>query len=281
MQMTDTERKSRRRKPKAGRIGADKRYPNNGQYLSKAISRALDVLDSFREASGEQSLMEISKRTKLPESSLFRILITLQNREYLVQLKDGSYRLAPKVLSGKYHERAVAIRNLLHPRLQSLARQFDETATSAFLFEDRIQVLETVESLRDIRATTRVGRVLPPYASALGKAITAFQDRETIDRLIEVYGLFKRTEYTVIDRAQIYREYEQIRATGIAFDRGEATEGGICIGIPIFSVPGKVETAISVSIPLVRHSTDFEKQVVAAMQKTTSDLSAEHLLSLR
>ncbi|MGC1784322.1 MAG: IclR family transcriptional regulator [Acidobacteriaceae bacterium] len=278
--MTDIERKSRRRKPKAGLIGVDKRSSSNGQYLSKAISRALDVLDSFREASGEQSLMEISKRTKLPESSLFRILMTLQNREYLVQLKDGSYRLAPKVLSGKYHERAGTIRDLLHPRLQSLARQFDETATSAFLFEDRIQVLETVESLRDIRATTRVGRVLPPYASALGKAITAFQDRETIDRLIEVYGLFKRTEYTVIDRAQIYREYEQIRATGVSFDRGEATEGGICIGIPIFSVPGKVETAISVSIPLVRHSKDFEKEIVATMQKISSELSAEHFLSL-
>jgi IclR family acetate operon transcriptional repressor len=137
-----------------------------------------------------------------------------------------------------------------------------------------------VESLRDIRATTRVGRVLPPYASALGKAITAFQDRETIDRLIEVYGLFKRTEYTVIDRAQIYREYEQIRATGVSFDRGEATEGGICIGIPIFSVPGKVETAISVSIPLVRHSKDFEKEIVATMQKISSELSAEHFLSL-
>ena len=279
--MADVQRKVRRRRPKTKRFETDKTPATNGQYLSKAVTRALDVLDSFREASGEQSLMEISKRTKLPESSLFRILMTLQNREYLIQLKDGSYRLAPKVLSGRFHERAGAIRELFHPRLQAIAREFDETASSAFLFEDRIQVLDTVESLRDIRATTRVGRVLPPYASAMGKAITAFQPRETIDQLIEVYGLFKRTEHTVIDRTQIYRDYEQIRAKGVAFDRGEATEGGICIGMPVFCLPEKVETAISVSIPLVRYSDELEKHVVAAMRRTTKDLSQDLLRQVK
>ena len=86
--------KVRRRKPKAGHSGTAKTPAQNGQYLSKAITRALDVLDSFREVSGEQSLMEISKRTRLPEASLFRILMTLQNREYLVQLKDGSVTIS-------------------------------------------------------------------------------------------------------------------------------------------------------------------------------------------
>jgi DNA-binding IclR family transcriptional regulator len=275
--MADVQRKVRRRRPKAKRFEADKSPATNGQYLSKAIARALDVLDSFREASGEQSLMEISKRTKLPESSLFRILMTLQNREYLIQLKDGSYRLAPKVLSGRFHERAGTIRELFHPQLQVLAHEFDETASSAFLFENRIQVLDTVESLRDIRTTTRVGRVLPPYASSMGKAITAFQVRETIDELIGVYGLFKRTEHTIIDRTQIYREYKQIRETGLAFDRGEATEGGVCIGMPVFSPPGKVETAISVSIPLVRYSDKLEKQIVAVLRRITKELSQDLL----
>jgi DNA-binding IclR family transcriptional regulator len=267
--------KVRRRKPKAGHSGTAKTPAQNGQYLSKAITRALDVLDSFREVSGEQSLMEISKRTRLPEASLFRILMTLQNREYLVQLKDGSYRLAPKLLSGKFHERAGLMRTLLHPHLQSITRQFDETVSSAYLFEDRIQVIDTVESLRDVRATTHVGRVLPPYASAMGKAIMAFQPRETIDRLIGVYGLFRRTEHTVIDRALIYRGYEEIRATGVAFDRGEATEGGVCIGVPIFSLPEKVETAISVSVPLVRCSDKLEGRIIESMKGTAKIIAEE------
>ena len=270
--MPETFQSVRRRRPKATPRAGNQLPVENTQYLSKGINRALDVIDSFGDANCELSLMDISQRTSLPESSLFRILLTLRNRAYLVQGQDGSYRLSPKLLSGRFQERANAMRKFLQPRLQSIARQFDETASSAFLFEDRIQVLDTVESLRDIRATTRIGRVLPPYASSMGKAITAFQNSERADHLIEVYGLFKRTKFTVIDRHAIYREYEQIRTAGIAFDRGEATEGGVCIGIPIFSQPGKVEAAISVSIPLVRHTKQLEKEVVTAMRKATSNL---------
>lgn len=220
--------------------------------------------------------MDISARTELPEASLFRILVTLESQDYLVQLKDGSYRLAPKVLWGVIHDRASAIRDFLHPHLQSLAREFDETASSGFLYGDRIQCIDTVESLRDVRATTRIGRVLPPYASSLGKAITAFQSRETIDRLIEVYGLFKRTEHTNIDRLQIFRDYESIRTEGVAFDRGEATEGAVCIGVPVHSDPDTVECAISVSIPLIRHDGEMEREVVAALRRVAKELS-QHL----
>lgn len=273
--------KARRRTPKASLVGIDGLPAANDQNVSKAITRALEVLDSFREVDGEQSLMEISQRTEIPESSLFRILVALQKKQYLIQLADGSYQLAPKLLLGNLRERARTVRDVLHPRLQSIAREFDETVSSAFLFEDRIQVVDTVESLRDVRATTRVGRVLPPYASAMGKAITAFQSRESITSLIEVYGLFKRTEHTIIDRALIYREYEQICRNGVAFDRGEAMEGGICIGIPVFSLPGKVETAISVSIPVIRHSKELEKQMILAMQKATEDLNENLLRQLK
>lgn len=265
--------KKRRRRPKAAeperKDGAEARSP----YFSRSISRALDVLDSFMETGSDLSLMEISAHIKLPEASVYRILMTLQGRKYLLQLEDGSYSLAPKLLHGRYHERAGALRKLLLPLLRSLAREFDETVSSAFLLEDRIQVLDSIESLQDIRATTRIGRVLPPYASAMGKAITAFQDRAVIDQLIEVYGVFKRTEHTVVDRAQIYEEYEQIRAKGVAFDRGEATEGGVCIGIPIFSRPKKVESAISISIPQMRYSDELGEKLIAAMQKITSNLA--------
>jgi DNA-binding IclR family transcriptional regulator len=77
----------------------------------------------------------------------------------------------------------------------------------------------------------------------------------------------------VVDRAQIYEEYEQIRAKGVAFDRGEATEGGVCIGIPIFSYAEKVESAISISIPQMRYSDQLGNKLIAAMKEATAPLA--------
>ena len=180
----------RRRRPKsvpksvAQQNGSDR-------YQSKAIARALDVLETLN-ADSSLSLAEISQRIGLPASTLFRILVTLHSRGYVHQDEAGTYRLMPKMAQGGIQDRAEQMKVLVHPRLQELARQFEETASSAFLFDDTIRVIDTVESGYDIRMTNRIGRILPPYASSLAKSITAYQDRLLRDRLIDIYGLFRQ-----------------------------------------------------------------------------------------
>lgn len=263
---------ARRRRPKAK--NAESSQSSSDQYLSRAVGRALNVLECFPDAFSSYSLKEISQRTDMPESSLFRLLVTLESRGYLQQNTDGSYRLAPRVLHGQLRQRANVIRDLVHPHLVELARQFNETTSLSFLFEDHIAVLDSIESFHDIRAINKVGRILPPYASSMGKAITAFQERPVIDRLVEVYGLFRRTEKTITDHGSIFTEFEQVRQTGYAFDRGEATEGGICIGAPIYSRGSRVEAAVSISVPLIRMDEARQRKIIAELLGATKKMSA-------
>jgi len=263
---------TRRRRPKAKNTDEPEKSSSD-QYLSRAVGRALNVLECFPDAFSAYSLKEISQRTDMPESSLFRLLVTLESRGYLEQNADGSYKLAQRVLHGQLRQRANAIRDLVHPHLVELARQFNETTSLSFLFEDHIAVLDSIESFHDIRAINKVGRILPPYASSMGKAITAFQDRAVIDRLVEVYGLFRRTEKTITDHGSIFTEFEQVRQTGYAFDRGEATEGGICIGAPIFSHGSRVEAAVSISVPLIRMDETRQRKLIAELLGATKKMA--------
>jgi IclR family acetate operon transcriptional repressor len=254
----------RHRRPK--RIGLkkiDQAEPAE-QYHSRAICRALDVLECFSDQT-PLSLKEICGLIKLPESSLFRILMTLEARGYLKQNSDGSYTLAPKVLFGKLHEQAQKIKGLIHPFLEHLAGQLDETASFAFLFGDKIQVLDAVETFHEIRITNKFGRVIPPHCSSLGKAITAFQERDLIDQILESYGLTRRTQNTVVDRQALLADFEHIRALGYAFDREETVMGGICIGAAVAPAGARVVSSISVSTPTVRMTAEREKAIINAV----------------
>ena len=250
----------RRRRPKrlAGGGGGK-------QYHLKVIGRALDVLECFADDRTALNLREISRLMNLPESSLFRILVTLESRGYLLQSSDGTYRLPPKLLFGKLHAEAEKFLAGAKPHLAALAGRFNETASAAYLFGDRIQVLDTVESLHEIRMTNTPGRVLPPHCSSLGKAITAFQEPGRIDRILEVYGLVRRTEKTVVDRQALLSEYARIRQTGYATDREETVSGGLCIGAAVRLPGGSVAAAISVSAPLARMGPEREQEVVQAV----------------
>jgi DNA-binding IclR family transcriptional regulator len=162
-------------------------------------------------------------------------------------------------------EHARVLRDKAHPELERLANRFNETVSFACLFDDRIQVQDCVETFHEIRISNRIGRVLPPHCSAMGKAITAFQDRALIDRILEVYGLFPRTPRTIVDRNKLFQEFTSIQQTGLAYDREESVLGGLCIGAVIRSESHAPVAAISISTPLTRMTGNREQETCEAV----------------
>lgn len=193
------------------------------------------------------------------------MLLTLEKHGYLEQAVDGTYQLAPKLRFGWLIEQGNALRGLAHSELERLTDQFNETASLAYLFEDRIHVLDTIESFHEIHMSNRIGRVLPPHCSAMGKTITAFQDRERADQIIEVYGLSRRTDYTITDRTRLMQEFEEIRRTGVGCDREESVQGGICYGAAIRPAGKPVVAALSLSTPVLRMNAEREQEIRQAL----------------
>jgi DNA-binding IclR family transcriptional regulator len=245
---------------------------SNDQYLLRSIGRATDVLNTF-DGKHALSLKEVSQRTQLSESTIFRVLLTLERSGYLIQQVDGAYQLAPKLQVGWQLEHASLLREKARPELERLANRFNETVSFAYLFDDRIQVLDCVETFHEIRISNRVGRVLPPHCSAMGKAITAFQDRAVIERILEVYGLFPRTPHTIVDRNKLFQEFEAIRKTGRAYDREESVMGGLCIGAVIRSAGHAPVAAISVSTPLARMTGNREQETCNAVLESAAAIA--------
>jgi DNA-binding IclR family transcriptional regulator len=253
---------TRRRIPKWALHSND--ASSNEQYYLRSIGRALDVLDCFN-GKAPLALKEISKSTGLPESTLFRVLLTLEKHGYLRQAMDGTYQLAPKLRFGWLVEQGNALRDKVRPELERLAQRFNETASMAYLFDDRIHVLDSIETFHEIRMSNRIGRVLPPHCSAMGKAIAAFQERSWAEQIVEIYGLTRRTEHSITDRARLFDEFEEIRRSGVAYDREESVMGGICIGAAIHANGEPVVAALSLSTPIVRMTAEREEQIRKAV----------------
>jgi DNA-binding IclR family transcriptional regulator len=270
--LTAREPAIRRRIPKWA-LQSNEASPTDQQYYLRTIGRALEILDCF-DGQAPLSLKEISQRVNIPETSVFRILLTLERHKYLLQHRDGTYQLAPKLLFGWLVQSADQLKVLARPELQHLANTFDETASLSYLYDDRIHVLDCIETFHEIRMTNKIGRVLPPHCSAMGKVITAFQDRALADRILEVYGLTSRTENTITDRQKLFNAFEQARASGIAADREESIRGGICIGAALRTQTKPVVAAISISTPATRMTEQREKQIQEALYESAQRIAS-------
>jgi DNA-binding IclR family transcriptional regulator len=268
------EKTVRRRIPKWALQAGDAASPgdtagSNEQYYLRTIGRGLEVLDCF-DGKVPLSLKEISARTHLPETTLFRVLLTLEKHGYVVQHRDGTYQLAPKLIFGWLVQSADKLREIARPEIERLANTFNETVSVAYLYDDRIHVLDCIETFHEIRMTNKIGRVLPPHCSAMGKVITAFQERALADRMLEVYGLSQRTEKTIIDRQKLFKEFEEIRQSGVGSDREESIRGGICFGAALRTNGRPVVAAISLSTPTMRMTKTREREIQTALVESAA-----------
>lgn len=272
--MSESPIKVRRRRSKSKASSErSSETPLTPEYYSKAIGRALDILEYFSDSETTLNLTEIAQLSGIPDASLFRILLTLEHHGYLQRNPDGSYKMAPKVLFGILHEDAENLRRKIHPLLVNLNQRFDETVSLAYLFGDKVQVIDVLEAFNEVRATNTLGKLLPPHCSSMAKAITAFQSRERIERIIRVYGLVRFSEKTIVDRLALLAEYESIRKDGWSMEREESAAGICCFGAPVFNDKQHVVAAISVMCPVIRITPEREKTIIEELVSTAKAAS--------
>jgi IclR family acetate operon transcriptional repressor len=104
-------------------------------------------------------------------------------------------------------------------------------------------------------------RILPPYASSLGKAISAWQTPERLQLLVQVYGIYRTTDRTITEPVLIREEMARIRECGFAREYEETVRGGCCFAVPVQLENEPVRAAISVSMPVARLTPEREELI--------------------
>ncbi|MDU3112715.1 MAG: helix-turn-helix domain-containing protein, partial [Megasphaera sp.] len=120
--------------------------------LLKSLEKSLDVLDLFVECNTGMTLKEIAEHTGLNTSTAFRIVNTLERRQYLTR-SDASkkYRLGPKALALGYSSHWTEnVVTLAKPYLRRLQQLFNETV-SIYIAEGEFRIcLDYVESTHSL-----------------------------------------------------------------------------------------------------------------------------------
>jgi IclR family acetate operon transcriptional repressor len=260
---------------------AKKRDPANkaedgGPYFSRAVSKALEALELLQLRQESMSLDEIARQVQLSKTSVFRLLRTLEAMGYLTMTGWGKYGLAPGMQAIVSTQWLARLLRTATPRLQDLTRELHETASMAALLDNRIEVIAVIESPQIVRMSNVVGHIVPPNASSMGKAITAFQTEERREKLFRSHGIYRFTDRTMVDRSELGREWERVQLQKFAVDREESVYDGACFAVPIFGESGEVNAAISVSLPKVRlRDAEHEAAIVEALTAAATRIAAD------
>jgi IclR family transcriptional regulator, KDG regulon repressor len=246
------------------------------EYIIQAVSHALDLLEQFHDEVDELGVTELSKRLKLHKNNVFRLLATLESRNYIEQNKvTENYRLGLKTLElGQTFIKQMGLLRQSRPVLEALVKECNETTYVAILKDCHIVYLDVVETDLTVRVVPRVGARLPAYCTAAGKVQMAYMTDEELENYLPGKEMKRYTQRTVTDREELKKHLKVIAEQGYAIDDEEMDVGVKCVGAPIRDYTRRIIGAVSVSGPSMRFTDErLEKELIPLVMRAGEEIS--------
>ncbi|HBT4769503.1 IclR family transcriptional regulator [Klebsiella pneumoniae] len=229
---------------------------------SQVIARAAVILRALENQPKGLSISALSRATKLPRTTVHRLVVSLESEQLLINSKSG-VQLGPALarLALSAHTDVIS---LSRPAMETLGRRTRETVDlSVFRGTYAVSVGQFVSD-QELRVVSAVGTAFPCHCTAHGKAMLALLPDE---RIAEIFHQFpdKRTLRTLDTLPAILEEIRQIRHQGFAVDHEEHAAGVCGIGVSIRASLSE-HYAISVAVPAVRFNEKFDLLLSSLMQ---------------
>ncbi|MCB5702120.1 IclR family transcriptional regulator [Megasphaera elsdenii] len=237
--------------------------------LLKSLEKSLDVLDLFVECNTGMTLKEIAEHTHLNTSTAFRIVNTLERRQYLTRNDTSKqYRLGPRALALGYSSHWTEnVITLAKPYLRRLQQLFNETV-SIYIAEGDCRIcLDHIESTHSLRRVIPIGESLPLYKGAAGRVLLAWTSDDERQRYIEKYGNISEEEFATI------------RHNGYAITQDESEHGLFALSVPIFNFEGQVIASLTIAGPSMRFYDSIRQKMLFTMSQYAYEIS--HSLGYR
>jgi DNA-binding IclR family transcriptional regulator len=241
----------------------------------QVITRAAAVLAALAESRGGQSLSQLATHTGLPKTTVHRICRALEEVGYVhVDTGTGQRALGPGLLRLAVIGRR-DLRTTLEPYVTGLSRELNETVDMAVL--DGSQVLfigQHPAPHRELMAIARVGAHYPAYSMASGKVLLARLSPDELHRRLP-RRLEPPLEGKAKTREALLRELDEVRVTGVGYEREEIRHGICAVAIAVWDVDGSA-ASIAVPMPAARFYGN-EERIVAALLALRDDIQAKLL----
>ena len=236
-----------------------------------SVANACDIIDLLYEHNGAR-VTEVADSLGLNKGTVHTQLDTLREKGYVHKL-DMIYYPSMRFLEiGEGIKSQMEVFKSAQNELHDLAEQTGEYAHLMIEQNGWGYIIHKEKGDKAATTTSRAGKKLHLHYTSTGKAILAHLPEERVEEIVDLRGLPERTNQTITDRKSLLKELEEIRDSGVAYDRGEQINGARCIGAPILEPDGTVLGAISVSGPVSRMSGEFYQTELPELVSSTANV---------
>jgi DNA-binding IclR family transcriptional regulator len=254
----------------------DDERPASANYHAHALARGLALLELLANGPQPMTLTEFHRRTKMPKSTLVRLLAVLTEAEFIVRVDERpAFRLAHKVLTlSTAYVASLDVSEAAGSYLASLSARTGHTTNLGILDGDQVLHLCVHEPDRPIRFTAMAGSRASAYCTGLGKVLLAHAAMDRLSLHVPEEPFPARTDSTITTREQLTKELRKIQRRGHAFDDNEWSVGLRCLAVPV-PIASVGVAAVSVAGPAAEFVNDRHAGYLDALKETAAAMASD------
>ena len=235
----------------------------------KSVEKLLRILNCFSLDKKEWSIKELHEETGFNKSTIYRLLVTLEQHGYMEQNPvNQKYYLGFRFFHlGSIVQNSMDLRQAALPVMKRLAEETKETIELNIIDQNQRICIEKVDSPETVRNFVRVGERNPLHLGASGKILLAHLDKESQRDILRQYGLDEATQDSLL------QELDEIRKEGYVVTRGERVPGSFAVAVPIWDHTGQVVAGLTMAGPIQRLGDALLNDTIGKVKQAGMEIS--------
>jgi DNA-binding IclR family transcriptional regulator len=240
----------------------------------RALARGLTILVLFDVEHPEWSLHEICARTGLSKTTAYRMLRTLEWKDFVVfDPVTELYHLGRATIPGAYLALSyVGFVRAAHPFLEELAEATGETVELTVAGAGGAVVVDQVATTHPFKPNLPIGRILSSVANSSLRMHVAFRPEAEREKILRSAQL-RLTPHTVTDPEEIAGQLATAVLDGVSYDIEEQDLGVCAVSAPVFGADGDVKAVVTVVAPSERFGPREKKRNTDAIKNTAAEMT--------
>lgn len=246
------------------------------RYTVPGLERGLRVLGEFSRREPVLTAPELARRLGVPRSTVFRLLMTLEQMGFVERTADGrAYRLGLAVLRLGFETLAsLGIVELGRPIIERLRDASGHGASLVVRDGRDVVYIVRAASHAPFASSVSVGARLPAHATVLGHVLLSGQSLAELRKLYPEPHLEARSANTPPTTDDLFEQAQRTRVRGHVLAEGFFEAHISTVAAPVFDHDGHVVAAIGVTVPGTKVPDAQRAPLVAQVRGAAAELSS-------
>jgi len=214
------------------------------RYAAPALDKGLDILELLSKSEQMLTLNQISKQLGRSVNEIFRMVVTLEQRGYLIADND-QYRLSLKLFElAHYNQPIRSLVSTALPHMRELANRTMQSTHLTVYEAGRVIVVAQVDSPERWAFGLKVGALVSLTDTASGHVLLSFRDEAERGRMLAAHVRMDGEQE--IDHAQLLRQIAETQERGYSRMESRQIRGVVNLSYPVLGANDRMLAALNV-----------------------------------